>query len=174
MSPRPLRGLCSGPLGTSLPAFLCHERLADVCGSTGPCQETRKVRENTEQTDEVVKKSIAEGQSETNALFRSCRNAMHVSIHILSDPQNQRVTRLLYTLSQPLRGWHSNQVKSTRSPNEVAEYYADAAAGGSWFQILVETLQLLKDAKTTRHIGLTTTFGQAVDHLDLDDVAVSE
>jgi hypothetical protein len=107
-------------------------------------------------------------------MFRECRNAMHVSIHLLGDTKNQRLSRLLFRLSSKLRQWHGDQNQKLRSPAESAEFYAEAAAGGAWFSTLVETLAMVRDPEHLRFIGFRLELGASVSHISLESAAMAE
>lgn len=114
------------------------------------------------------KKAVPEGDMDAGSLFKRCKNAMHVALYVLSEPMHQRLSRLIVTLSAPLRTWHGAQNRDNRSPEASATLHAELACGIVLFKILNETVQLLTNADKLDYIGFSMRFGDRIDGLTLE------
>jgi hypothetical protein len=116
---------------------------------------TKRARNDAD--DDMVEQTMRERDESDESMWKRCKNTMHVVIHILADGHIFRLVRMIVTLSGPLRQWHGTQNVETRSFDSSAEFYAAAAAGGSWFTALLDTLKLLYSVDSLSYIGLRLT-----------------
>jgi hypothetical protein len=119
----------------------------------------RRERKDDDVTEDPEKKAVGAGDDDAADLFRRCKNAMHVALHILSDHRLQQITRLIFRLCKPVRTWHADQNIDTRTFDKAAERAADAASGGSWFTALTSTLALLQCISFLKFVGFRFAFG---------------
>ena len=99
-----------------------------------------------------------EGESETQGLYRKCRNTMRVVLRILYDFRLHQIRRLIVEVTRALRLWRGLQNKNTGSFDDAGEYYADVAFGQEWFSALLDTMKRLGDITVLKRIGVRFSF----------------
>lgn len=86
--------------------FLCGRAfLEKIKAQVGPTEAT------TEGGQSTSSKRIT---MDDRSILGSCKNAVAVSVWLLSNPNNERLIRMITTVAAPLKTWHEHQNKAIR------------------------------------------------------------
>ena len=107
--------------------------------------------------EETADRAVKRGNKELEELRRRCKNTLYVCAAILCRDNLQSIIRLLYTFLTPLWTAHSDNARRIRAPEDALAFYVEQSKFG-FMQPLEDTISLLHDPLTLRHVGFTMTF----------------
>jgi hypothetical protein len=130
--------------------------------------------------EEKESKKTGDGKSGSSggiqrSLFGQCRNGMHVATLAMMDVTNQRRSRLLFGVGEPLRQWFHMQNKTVRSTEAarsflVAQASSEGIAPLNLVAEVVQSVDFLDLMWLTMSLPLNTVKGLAVDHPKVFDM----
>lgn len=104
-------------------------------------------------TDDSGRSMMKDTTSEQRSLSSAVSNLLVVSTMTLSDPDNQRKTRLLFKLAEPLETWQKFSNKRLRCVQESCAWKQEQQA--SILQMLSDIVGMLQDSAVLEFLGFT-------------------
>ena len=93
---------------------------------------------------EDARTTIEHGDNDIASLRKKCKNTSYVAGHVMSVPDLQFLSRLIYKLVRPFYTAHADHARDAHQPAELQKYYLDMARG-PYLNVFISCVKLLSD-----------------------------